>query len=270
MNWSVRASVAPRGRSTLAMSTPLGGVAVVHLHQANEAAREQARADDQDDGERRFDDEQRRREAGGRARRGIRCRTIGRRCEARRRDRRARRAPRARAGRAWSRAAWSAHRTAGPSHRDAHRPGAEAWRARSPAATRTSHHASTRPSAPPAIEKTALSVNSCRTIRPRLPPDRGPDRQLALPRDAARQQQIRDVGARDHQHQRDRHGQHGQRRPRRCRHVVDHRARVDDDRRRPCRRRARSADVWAPPARRPCLRPPPARASRPASVAPAP
>ncbi len=35
---------------------------------------------------------------------------------------------------------------------------------------RTSHHASTRPSALPAIENTALSVNSCRTIRARLPP----------------------------------------------------------------------------------------------------
>ena len=41
--------------------------------------------------------------------------------------------------------------------------------------------------------------------------DRGAHRQLALPRRAARQQQVRDVGARDEQHQSDRAEQHQQR-----------------------------------------------------------
>ena len=48
-----------------------------------------------------------------------------------------------------------------------------------------------------------------------------PDRQLALSRHAARQQEARDVGARDQQHERDSDRQDRQRRAGRCGHVLD-------------------------------------------------
>ena len=60
--------------------------------------------------------------------------------------------------------------------------------------------------------------------------DRRPDGELALAREAAREQEIGDVRARDDQHQRDGDGQDRQRRPRRSGDVVRQRAGVHDHR----------------------------------------
>ncbi len=68
------------------------------------------------------------------------------------------------------------------------------------------------PSAPPASASTTHSVRTWRTIRPRLAPIGEPHRHLALPRRAARQQQVGDVRAHDQQDDGDRGEQHAQRR----------------------------------------------------------
>ena len=60
--------------------------------------------------------------------------------------------------------------------------------------------------------------------------DRRPDRQLALPRHAAGQQQAGNVRARNQQHERDGHRHNRQRWTRCGGHVVDERTGVDDDR----------------------------------------
>ena len=61
--------------------------------------------------------------------------------------------------------------------------------------------------------------SSWRMMRPRLGADRGSNRDLALARGRAHQQQVRDVRARDQQHEADRADQHQQRRA----HVLDER-----------------------------------------------
>ena len=66
--------------------------------------------------------------------------------------------------------------------------------------------------APPATASTRLSVSSCRTSRAAARAERGAHRHLAPARRAAREQQVRDVGARDQQHRGDRAEQHDQRR----------------------------------------------------------
>ena len=79
------------------------------------------------------------------------------------------------------------------------------------------HRASTRPSAPPSAgEQQALGQHL-----PRQPPPAGADgrahRQLALPADGARQQQVGDVDAGHQQHDAHRRHQHDERMP----HVAD-------------------------------------------------
>ena len=80
------------------------------------------------------------------------------------------------------------------------------------------HQARNSPAAPPRIE-------SSERFRKKLPndlstacPERGANRNFALARRGTREQQIRDIGARDKQHESNRREQHQQRRP----HVTDH------------------------------------------------
>ena len=75
------------------------------------------------------------------------------------------------------------------------------------------HCATSRPRPPPSTHSTRLSVSSCRMTRIAAGAERAADRDLALARRAAREQQVGDVGARDQQHEADRAGQHEQRRP---------------------------------------------------------
>ena len=56
---------------------------------------------------------------------------------------------------------------------------------------------------PPAAARTRLSVRSCRTIRDRLAPSAVANGDLPLTRRGAREQQVRDVRARDEQHEGD-------------------------------------------------------------------
>ena len=130
-------------------------------------------------------------------------------------------------------------RTSRPSHRAPRRPGAAALAGAMAGSRRTSHHASMRPSALPAIEND-------RALGEQLPhdpraaaADGRPDGQLALSRHAAREQQVRDVGARNQtaRAQRRRPGPTAPAaRVRSCRRPARARARR---RGRPCRRRAR-------------------------------
>ena len=66
------------------------------------------------------------------------------------------------------------------------------------------------PTAPPTSASTRLSVRSCRAIDPRRA-ERRPHRHLALPRGAAREEQIGDVGAGDEQQEAHRGEQQPQR-----------------------------------------------------------
>ena len=74
------------------------------------------------------------------------------------------------------------------------------------------HCATSRPSAPPSTHSTRLSVSSWRIDADAAGAERGANRDLALARRAARQQQVGDVRARDQQHEADRAGEHEQRR----------------------------------------------------------
>ena len=76
----------------------------------------------------------------------------------------------------------------------------------------SAHQASSRPPTPPRAESTRLSASSWRTSRARAGAERGSDRQLALTRRRAGQEQVGDVGAGDEEHERDRPGEHEQRR----------------------------------------------------------
>ena len=89
--------------------------------------------------------------------------------------------------------------------------------------------ASSRPIALPATAISALSVNSCRASRARrAPAECGANRKLPLAGDAAREEQTRDIGARDWQDQRRRGRNHRQRRTRVHGHVVAERPDVHD------------------------------------------
>ena len=57
---------------------------------------------------------------------------------------------------------------------------------------------------PPRTDSTTASVSSCRTMPRRLAPSAQPDRHLAPPRRRAAEQQARDVGAGDREHESDR------------------------------------------------------------------
>ncbi len=72
---------------------------------------------------------------------------------------------------------------------------------------------SASPSAPPVNDSTRLSVKSWRTMRPRPGADGQSNRDFTLAAGGADQQEIRDVGARDQQHQTDRASQHQERWP---------------------------------------------------------
>ena len=76
-------------------------------------------------------------------------------------------------------------------------PRPSAWRPCTPAA------ATSRPSQPARAGEQQRSVSSWRTSRAAPAPMRGADRHLAAPADRAGQQQVRDVGAGDQQHEAD-------------------------------------------------------------------
>ena len=65
----------------------------------------------------------------------------------------------------------------------------------------TAHEARTTPRAPAPSPSTAASTRNCRAIPPAARAQRGADRHLAPPREAAREQERRDVGAGDEQQQ---------------------------------------------------------------------
>ena len=67
---------------------------------------------------------------------------------------------------------------------------------------------SSRPTTPPRVASTRLSVSSCRTMRQRLAPSAARTAISRCRASAARQQQVRDVRARDQQHERDRRHKH--------------------------------------------------------------
>ena len=77
------------------------------------------------------------------------------------------------------------------------------------------HAAPSRPSAPPATSIGSSSPIDCAISRARARAERGADRELALARQRARDQQVGEVGAADQQHRRDGGEQHVQR----CSHV---------------------------------------------------
>ena len=81
-------------------------------------------------------------------------------------------------------------------------------RAATRAAPASRRYASTTPSAAPPSESTTPSTSSPRDEPPAARAERGADPHLAAAPGRARQQQVRDVGARDEQHQRDRAEQH--------------------------------------------------------------
>ena len=98
-----------------------------------------------------------------------------------------------------------------------------AWRGRSPA-MRTASNRDQRardqrcPATPPADARAAApSVRTCRTSRDPAGAERAPDRKLPASRSRAREQQVRDVDARDEQHEADGAEQHQQCGP----HVAD-------------------------------------------------
>ena len=95
---------------------------------------------------------------------------------------------------------------------------------------RTSHHASPKPSALPATANDGAFSKQLPHDPRATCADRRPNRQLALPRHAAGQQQAGNVRARNQQHERDGHCHDRQRWTRCGGHVVDERAGVDDDR----------------------------------------
>ena len=68
------------------------------------------------------------------------------------------------------------------------------------ASARVAQELSTRPSAAPAAASSRLSVSSCRMIRARPRAERQPHGELLAPRRSAREQHVRDVETRDHQH----------------------------------------------------------------------
>ena len=168
MSWSVL-SPPSSGSSTAGDQHAIGRVAGVDRDEPDKTAGQQAGADDQDDGQGCLGDEQSVAQA---------ARVAATEAGAADSDRRpagvgqidhVRRAPQAR-GRCQAGEPGVSRQssTTGPSIATPSSRGSVGG-----ATTRTrwtSHHASIRPSAPPAMTMTALSVNSCRTMRTRLPP----------------------------------------------------------------------------------------------------
>ncbi len=76
--------------------------------------------------------------------------------------------------------------------------------------TRMVIHAAATPSTPPPADTMTLSVNGCRTSRPRPAPIAARHRHFALARDAARETEIADIHARDEQQAGDGGHQHEQ------------------------------------------------------------
>ena len=79
---------------------------------------------------------------------------------------------------------------------------------------------SNRPSAPPPTESSRLSVSSWRTRRPRPAPSATRTAISRCAVGAAHEQKVRDVRARDEQHDRDRAVEHKQQRPNRADELV--------------------------------------------------
>ncbi len=89
---------------------------------------------------------------------------------------------------------------------------------------RVPHIAITRPATPPAMPSTTDSVRSCRISRPRPAPSATRTASSVPSRRRTREQQVRDVRARDQQHEADGAEQHEQRRS----HVAEHQVAQSD------------------------------------------
>ena len=152
-------------------------------------------------------------------------------------------------------------RTRAPARRPRFRSGVEYRPVRTPRQPESRHRPAAMPQTPPIVERTMPSVRHCATRRAPARADREPDRRFAPAGRRAGEQQVRDVGARDQQHESDGAGQRHQRRLR----VADDRLVRARQPHAPSFVRLRIGGLELCAGRRP-LQPGPTPASRPPSI----